>query len=92
MGRGFLGSDSVIGRWVWSLVAGIQLVGAGSSMAWYVVAIRGLASDSRKPPIPVDYDLGAVGAIFRMWVPKEDTNIFTLMCLFAMILAAVCAR
>ncbi|KAK7039699.1 Nadph dehydrogenase [Favolaschia claudopus] len=42
----------------------IRLLGAGTVMAWYVVALRRLASTEFSVP---DYDIGALGGIWWMW-------------------------
>jgi hypothetical protein len=67
---GFFGSDR-IGRWVWTFMSGIQLVGAGAGMAWYVVMIHRLASRGRQRSVQIDYDMGAMEAILKMWITTE---------------------
>jgi hypothetical protein len=67
---GFFGSAR-IGRLVWSFMSSIQLVGAGAGMAWYVVMIRCLARRGGEGRVQMDYNMGAVGAIFRMWITTE---------------------
>ncbi|KAG5732240.1 NADH oxidase [Termitomyces sp. T112] len=52
----------------------IPLIGAGINMAWYIVAMRRLATirlssgHYREAFLQQDYTLGPVGAIFSMWV------------------------
>lgn len=54
--------------WFWGFVPNIALVGAGVNMAWYVVAIRGMAlrigSNIISKP---NYSIGGLGAVVRMW-------------------------
>lgn len=54
--------------WFWRLVPNIALVGAGVNMAWYVVAIRGMAlrigSNGISKP---NYSIGGLGAVVMMW-------------------------
>lgn len=67
----FWGSESLIGRWIRTAISRVQLVGAGAGMAWYVVMIHRLAShtsENKSGVVHMDYDMGALGAIFRMWV------------------------
>jgi hypothetical protein len=68
----FFGSDR-IDRWVWTFMPSIQLVGAGAGMAWYVVMIRRLARWRGEGNVQMDYDMGAVGAIFKMWITVEGS-------------------
>ncbi|KDR83598.1 hypothetical protein GALMADRAFT_235865 [Galerina marginata CBS 339.88] len=55
-------------NWMWSITPKIKLIGAGVTMAWYVVALRGIAntpftSDSIKP----NTGLGGLLSVFWMW-------------------------
>ena len=74
-------SSSFLGRWpwswVWSWMPKITIVGAGIGMAWYVVMIRRIATahypsrrkeDDDEPGLKVDYTLGGIGAVLRMWM------------------------
>jgi hypothetical protein len=70
---GFFGSDRIGRLVVWSFVSSIQLVGAGAGMAWYVVMMRYLAKRDGEGRVQMDYNMGAVGAIFRMWITTEGS-------------------
>jgi len=54
--------------WFWGFVPNIALVGAGVNMAWYVVAIRGMAlrisSNGISKP---NHSIGGLGAVVMMW-------------------------
>jgi len=85
---GFFGSDW-IGSWMWTFMSRIQLIGAGASMAWYIVMIRRLASRGDRT-VQMDYDMGAVGAIFKMWITTEETCLTAFAAaIFAMLLAGM---
>jgi len=54
-----------------------KIIGAGIGMAWYVVMIRRIATahspsrrkeDDDEPGLKVDYSLGGIGAVLRMWM------------------------
>jgi len=53
--------------WVWPYIPKIKLVGGGVQMAWYVNAIRDLASRKGHEDFRHDYSLGGLGAVVRMW-------------------------
>ncbi|KAH9482397.1 NADH-dependent flavin oxidoreductase iccG [Psilocybe cubensis] len=59
--------------WVWNVVNQIKLIGAGVTLAWYVVTMRQLAhcgaSGAKFKPY---YHTGGLQSIFRMWVWRVD--------------------
>ncbi|KAK7047323.1 hypothetical protein VNI00_006554 [Paramarasmius palmivorus] len=59
--------------WIWPFLPKITLIGAGIGMAWYVVAIRQLASHKivENEVYSPNYDLGGLGAVFKMWISSE---------------------
>ena len=75
LARGPFGSDR-IGDWVWTFMSQIQLIGAGASMAWYIVMIRRLAQ-SHERKVQMDYEMGATSAIFKMWITLDITPFAT---------------
>jgi len=83
-----LGSDW-IGRLVWSFVPSIQLVGAGAGVAWYAVMIRRLAEKGGEGSVQMDYNMGAVGAIFRMWITMEGSYLTIFAAGFVLLLAGI---
>jgi hypothetical protein len=60
--------------WIWPFLPKITLIGAGIGMAWYVVAIRQLASHKivENGLYNPDYDLGGLGAVFKMWIEAPE--------------------
>lgn len=74
---GFFGSYWS-GRWIWTFMSRIQLIGAGAGMAWYVVMIRRLASKKRDRNVHMDYQMGAMEAILKMWIKTEGPCLATL--------------
>ncbi|KAJ7136565.1 hypothetical protein C8R44DRAFT_359882 [Mycena epipterygia] len=52
------------GRFILSRLPRIKLLGAGVAMAWYIMALRRLASTTSITP---DYTVSAMGAILWMW-------------------------
>ncbi|KAG6841270.1 hypothetical protein C0991_000248 [Blastosporella zonata] len=76
-----------------SFLPRIPFVGAGVSVAWYVVAIRRLAklpstgrTKEKYPDLKPDYTLGPFGAIFWMWVWMDGAHVgglvlISLLCL-----------
>jgi hypothetical protein len=86
---GFFGSDWIT-RWVWTFMSRIQLIGAGARMAWYVVMIRRLASKGGERNVQMDYDMGAVGAIFKMWITTDGMSLTAFAAAgFALLLACL---
>jgi hypothetical protein len=71
---GIFGSNW-IGRWVWSFIPRIQLVGAGVSMAWYIVMIHRLAKSRGKRRVHMDYQMSAIGTIFKMWIAVDGAHL-----------------
>lgn len=59
--------------WVWNVISKVRLVGAGVTLAWYIVTMRQLAhcvaSGKRFKP---NYHLGGLKSIFGMWVWRID--------------------
>ncbi|KAJ6615132.1 hypothetical protein B0H10DRAFT_1801780 [Mycena sp. CBHHK59/15] len=56
--------------WVLTCLPRIRLLGAGASMAWYVVMLRRLATRSPAAAggaLRADYSVGALGGILWMW-------------------------
>ncbi|KAF8162865.1 hypothetical protein B0H34DRAFT_298148 [Crassisporium funariophilum] len=56
--------------WAWGRVPKIKLIGAGVSMAWYVVAIRHLANtavDGAAYNVVTETGRGALGSLLQMW-------------------------
>lgn len=53
--------------WVWRLVPKIQLMGAGMTMAWYVVAMRRIACSTVSGRIQPPYEVGGLQSVFWMW-------------------------
>jgi hypothetical protein len=64
------GSDK-IGDWVWTFMSRIQLIGAGTNMAWYVVMIRRLSHSRGEGKVQMDYNMGALSAILKMWITLD---------------------
>ncbi|KAJ8081803.1 hypothetical protein PM082_007649 [Marasmius tenuissimus] len=75
--------------WAWPYVPKIKLVGGGVQMAWYVIAIRELASRRGHEEYNPNYSLGGLGAVIRMWTwcPSDPSLSWlknaALLCFFA---------
>ncbi|PPQ75371.1 hypothetical protein CVT24_013154 [Panaeolus cyanescens] len=57
-------------RWFWDFLPRISLLGAGVEMAWYNVAMKGIAEASAKGTLDdyqPDYGLGGLSVIMKMW-------------------------
>lgn len=55
--------------WVQEHFPRVPLIGAGIGMAWYIIAIRRLAQrGSGTLHARVDYSIGGLGAVLRMWL------------------------
>ncbi len=50
-----------------------SLIGAGTAMAWYVVAMRRISRGQK-----VDYRMGGIHAVVRMWLPELQILTFLL--------------
>ncbi|KAF9010091.1 hypothetical protein BDQ17DRAFT_1421365 [Cyathus striatus] len=55
--------------WIWNHLPKISLIGAGIEMAWYIVAMRRMASGPQKlqDKLNSNYSVGFFGAVFWMW-------------------------
>ncbi|KAJ7288288.1 hypothetical protein C8J57DRAFT_1279760 [Mycena rebaudengoi] len=59
----------VAGAWILGRLPRIKLLGAGVTMAWYIVQLRRLAITPPGAPLPrPSYNLGGLGSILWMWV------------------------
>ncbi|KAF7345338.1 Nadph dehydrogenase [Mycena sanguinolenta] len=52
--------------WTFKYLPRIKLIGAGATMAWYILAMRRLTVRSAQLPTP-NYSVGAVGGVWGMW-------------------------
>ncbi|KAJ6489956.1 hypothetical protein C8R45DRAFT_992241 [Mycena sanguinolenta] len=74
----------------------IKLIGAGATMAWYILAMRRLTVRTA-PLLPPNYSVGALGGVWGMWVwfvPEVPTlGILSVISIFvAMTYAAFCSK
>jgi hypothetical protein len=68
----------------------IQLIGADARMAWYFVMIRRLANKGGERNVQMDYDMGAVDAIFKMWITTDGMSLTAFAAAgFALLLAGL---
>lgn len=89
--RGPLGTDSWVGSWISTVFSRIQLVGAGSRMAWYIAMIHRIAISPQRRHVQMDYDMSATVAVIRMWV-RPDWNIMIVVAIGVgcIVLASCC--
>jgi hypothetical protein len=71
--------------WILEHLPKIPLLGAGVTMAWYIVEMRRMAvagmddkdaafveAEKDEMPVKRHYSVGAIGAVFRMWVWVDE--------------------
>ncbi|KAJ7590834.1 hypothetical protein C8J56DRAFT_544282 [Mycena floridula] len=74
----------------------ISLIGAGVSMAWFIVRIRYLATvrsfHTRPDLFQPQYSVSAIGAIIRMWLWMDRSSLYLAILMFVLVSVLLTTR